>query len=97
MKPSIERRYAVAGRATRQLNRTRCEEALALVAAGKARIIKEFRNGHASFFIISASGHAIGTPFRSYNHLFEARLAASGNGDGLFPGCSQTGGGCGQS
>jgi hypothetical protein len=87
-------RYAVPKQSA-LLDRGGCDKALALIDTGKARIVKTFRNGQPSFFITSASGHAIGTPHRNFNYLFEQRLAATGNDDGLLPGFHQTGGNCG--
>jgi hypothetical protein len=98
-KPTLNQahfRHAVARRSAKLLNRKGCDKALALIDMGKARIVKEFKNGQASFFVTSASGHAIGTPHRNFNYLFDERLAATGNDDGLLPGFHQTGGDHGQ-
>jgi hypothetical protein len=76
----------------RPLNRGQCDSVVALVGLGKARIVKEFRDGKATFFAVSVSGAPIGTPHKNFAYLFEAQLISAGNGDGLFPGCDQTAG-----
>jgi hypothetical protein len=78
---------------TKPLNRQACGKALALVDQGKARIVKEFEKGKPGFFVISISGAPLGRPDKKFAHLFEKKLAESGNGDGLFPGSHQTAGG----
>jgi hypothetical protein len=70
-----------------------CEQAdaaLFKVDLGSATIAKEYVNGRHVLFVFSATGRLIGVPSKCCAGLFEQRLAARGNDDGLWPGHSQT-------
>jgi hypothetical protein len=67
-----------------------CRKLLTLIEQGKARIIKEFKDGSPALVAVSASGAPIGVVARKYVYLFEPVLLERGSGDGLFEGFSQT-------
>jgi hypothetical protein len=67
-----------------------CDAALFRVDLGTAGIVKEYSGGNPRLYITSADGRTLGTPCKSHVQLFEQRLKARGNDDGLFPGCHQT-------
>lgn len=75
--------------ARRPFTKFRADDTLRRVDRGTAWIVKEFRNRVPVLYVWATGCKATPVP-KKYRPAFEERLAASGNGDGLFPGVHQT-------